>query len=380
MERIGQKREDKNSLFISIYLTSTCISSIISAFIAVPLISVLLVCLVMVLVFYYNKHIKISKYHVFYFIFFTILITLSFLLNGTSESLDYFTHFLVFGFSSLLISNIKISGYKTTVYILLVYALFCIIYFLRIQHITTDETNNQMGLAYTLVPGVLVGYSVFRNRCCYNRKIKLLSLLTILSSIWIILFKTVTRGAILAVIIGVFFIYYVGTNPNNRKRVIFCFMIIIPLIVYFVVIALSSIETSSIGAINKLMIMAEAGDASNGRFDLWKSAITIISENPLFGHGVGYFEKNNASAYPHQFFLQILSEFGFIGSIIILIPLFYKFRCLLKVRVTQSAILFSIYFVYSLVMLTFSNSYWLFPTFWFLFFNRSLLDCNINKK
>ena len=124
----------------------------------------------------------------------------------------------------------------------------------------------------------------------------------------------------------------------------------------------------------------EGGDASNGRFDLWKNAVDLFLESPLLGHGVGFFEKVNDSYYPHQFFLQVLCEFGIIGSIIFLMPLFYKVRNIFRNEMSQGIILYSAYFIYSFTQLMFSSSYWITPIFWFLYFNNSLLHSKFEKQ
>ena len=371
MENLNPKR-NLNSLYLSIYLTSTCLSSIISSFISIPYISVLIICLLSIHVILNNKNLHILKYDFLYFVILAMFISLSFFLNG-GKAFDYLLHYYVFGLSALLISNIEVDGNKVVMYIVLIYTLYCIVYFFKIQHVFIDDKSNQMGLAYSCVPGVLVGYIAYKHRNAFNRTIVFLSLFVILCSAWIILFKTITRGAILAVIIGIPLLYYIGTDKKNKKKVICSSIIIIPIAVYFVVEAFSLINSSSIGAVNKLSRLMEGGDVSNGRYDLWKSAIDIISDKPLFGHGSGYFEKLNDSSYPHQLILQILCEFGCIGAIVILVPLYSKLRLIFNNKLSLGKLLFAAYFIYAFILLMFSNSFWLFPIFWFLYFNNFLL-------
>ena len=358
------------------YLTSTCISSIISSFIPIPFISVILICMLNILIVLNNRYLQLFRSDVSRFVFLGLFVLFSFFFNG-GKSFDYLLHFFVFGISALLISNIVIDGYRVIKYVIFIYTLYCIVYFLKIQHVFVGDDANQMGLAYSCVPGVLVGHIALSHKNEFNRKIIFLSLFVILCSTWIILFKTITRGAILSAILGILFIYYIGTNKNKRKRVVLSFLITIPIALYFIIEAFSSINNSSIGAVNKLLIMMEGGDVSNGRYELWESAFKIILKNPLLGYGAGFFEKNNDSSYPHQFFLQILCEFGFIGSLIILIPLYLKFKRILNNNAFWGNLLFAVYFVYAFILLMFSSSYWLFPIFWFLFFNNSLFQYKI---
>lgn len=375
MDLIKVKGLDINCFLVALYLTSTCVSSIISSFIAIPFISVILVLLVVVGVILNNPHLTLLKMPLIYFFIFLLVLLTSSLINGTENVINYFFHFVVFGISSLLISNIQVDTRKTLYYLLLIYFLYILVYLLKIQYFFVDDyADNQMGLAYSFVPGVLIGFLIILSRNYFNRKTRLLALFVLICSLGVILFKTVTRGAILSVLVGFYLLILLKSKTELRKIIILCSLLFIPIFVYIVPSIIDSLGHTSVGALNKLLIMLEdGGDVSNGRNQLYNSAIQLFYNNPIIGNGVGLFEDIN-NTYVHQIFLEMLCEVGILGSCVFLYPLVHKVVNVFKARVSLDKSFFLIYFTYSIVLLLFSNAFWLLPSFWFIFFNTKLVS------
>lgn len=65
------------------------------------------------------------------------------------------------------------------------------------------------------------------------------------------------------------------------------------------------------------LLMNEGGKSALNRFDFWRHALTYWAERPIVGHGVGAFPMlyfgQDLHRYPHNFILEMLSEFGLIG-------------------------------------------------------------------
>ncbi|MBA7674272.1 hypothetical protein ES703_82480 [subsurface metagenome] len=60
----------------------------------------------------------------------------------------------------------------------------------------------------------------------------------------------------------------------------------------------------------------------------WNAAILRIQEKPLFGHGLGGYyidgySYSGSGTYPHNMFLELLSETGIIGTALILLPVLF---------------------------------------------------------
>ena len=54
------------------------------------------------------------------------------------------------------------------------------------------------------------------------------------------------------------------------------------------------------------------------RYDVWDEAIAMYNQNLEFGWGVGWFEKFSDQPYPHNIVLEVMVEYGLIGTIVFL--------------------------------------------------------------
>lgn len=66
------------------------------------------------------------------------------------------------------------------------------------------------------------------------------------------------------------------------------------------------------------------GNLAGGRFEMWEASIDYWLESPLIGHGMGsvvnvYSEGWNKKSQLHNYFVQFLQNFGFLGILIILL-------------------------------------------------------------
>jgi O-antigen ligase len=122
---------------------------------------------------------------------------------------------------------------------------------------------------------------------------------------------------------------------KQSKRIIY---ILLGFILLFVFIRF--INSLNIDFINTVLDRKGDINSITGRGDNLIRAITIIKQNPYFGVGLGGYSPNNMSIYPHNVFLEILSEcglFGFTALIIVLIT-FYKSNHISFKNVTNSVI------------------------------------------
>lgn len=181
---------------------------------------------------------------------------------------------------------------------------------------------------------------------------------------------TVTRGAILSLLIGLFVLFYFKANKVQRLVISIVSILIIILIFlfldYFLKIFFDFSENSGIGALTKLAAFADDGDVSNGRNRLYAAAITLFKQHPLLGYGIGYYEQIY-KAYVHNIGLQLLCEGGIIGTILFLLPIF-RIRFLKNYRDINLGVLHIVLLSYTLILLMFSSTHWLTPTFWLMYF------------
>ena len=119
---------------------------------------------------------------------------------------------------------------------------------------------------------------------------------------------TLSRGAwISLLIVYLFLIIFI---KNKKRKLLF---------LLFLVSFIGIIFSFPLLKERFLFIVKDGGDAD--RFRVWKVALTMFSESPLFGKGLGLFMShfskyiNLSIQYAHNCYLQILAETGLLGFV-----------------------------------------------------------------
>ncbi|OGS21562.1 MAG: hypothetical protein A3J83_06960 [Elusimicrobia bacterium RIFOXYA2_FULL_40_6] len=104
------------------------------------------------------------------------------------------------------------------------------------------------------------------------------------------------------------------------------------------------------------------------RFLWWEACIRIIKDNPLFGTGLGTFQfiypkyKTSAlsSLFAHNFYLQLCSEIGIPGLLILITLIFISFKQISNkyIKISLLAILIQNIFEYNLFILANGTLFW----------------------
>ncbi len=302
------------------------------------------------------------------------LFIISIFFNGEYAS-RYLLFFLVFGIPAFLISGFDIDYdylYKALERFFLVYLLVYLLFERSIFLSSNDYWVAQMGKAYSFVPIILVSMAKLY---LYREKL-FISIANILLASYFIIFDCATRGAILSVALSIILFIYLLLDKRIRRVYLISILAIIVLIIVNLVSLLQSVQGmldlsgNSISAIDKsLMMLSQEDDMSNGRNELYSTAIDLFKKSPVFGWGIGGFEHfNMAPDYPHQLFLQILCEMGLIGLIAMMLLLKggVKKVFMRSERLTKDRAFLFILFMSVIPTLMFSSSYWLLPSFWLL--------------
>lgn len=113
--------------------------------------------------------------------------------------------------------------------------------------------------------------------------------------------KKIWRYVILAVVAGIAILIYISSEVSTSRNTIVRFM---------------------------EMFNGSSDDVSNGRFSLWKLAVEIFAQNPVFGIGwraypVRALPYEGVEMYTHNVYLQILSEQGLVGIVLYLAFILY---------------------------------------------------------
>jgi len=137
------------------------------------------------------------------------------------------------------------------------------------------------------------------------QKLPLLSVF-LLTSVNVIL--TLSRGAWISLLIVYLFLIIFIRNKKNK-------LLSALLLASFIGVIFSFPSLKE----RFLLIVKDGGDAD--RFKVWKVALTMFSESPLFGKGLGLFMShfskyiNLSIQYAHNCYLQILAETGLLGFV-----------------------------------------------------------------
>ena len=363
-----------NSFLLAILLCLPCVVSIVNAIVSMSNISVIISLLIMIISVIINKGVRIHKTNLLYYYLIISVFLISLALNGQS-CLNYLLHFLIFGSTALVLTSSTYEEKDVIDISILIYVVFIIFFLLYIkdQYVGSDDYySKQMGIAYSFLPGIvwalirLIYGKLFLNNTLLN---KLISLFVLIGAIYIILFLTMTRGALISMMFASLAILMVNVDKN--KRVIYYFVFGAFVITVMAVswnYLLQYTQDTSIAALKKLSSLAENNeDLTTGRADLYLNAVNIIRRYPILGRGVGYFEMSN-EIYSHQFFLQLLCEVGVIGTLIFARPIFAILKTSLFSSLSETQFIPLGLVVSTLLMLQYSNVHWYQPNFWVLFF------------
>jgi len=325
-----------------------------------------------------------------------IAFVFSFLATSGDNTLDYFTDFIATGIITLAI----VQATNDCEYILRFNMAFSILFCFQpstyvsaaLMNISYDRAS--MFASYILVPVILSGLYHF----LFYRKTKPLYIILYLASLFTFIrtFSILGRGPLLSILVGVVMAVLVknkekwGTSSTRLKFFIIVLVIGILLVVsniQAILIALNSIlqnQGIQIAAITKsINLLSSEGSVGllNNRNDRWSWALSMFSESPLFGNGIGSY-ADMYGTWPHNIVLQLLVEVGVIGAFPLLFAMFHIiYNIIFKDMEYDDLIIVAFLCGISIPRLMLSSYLWHHPEFWlFMYFglisiNRS--RCNV---
>lgn len=374
-----------NSLLAASVIAETNICAISSAFVTIPMVSVLLMGFVLLSGLFLNKNsLQITNTSIVAFVLFVLLLLFSILLNSLEVPGERLLYLLAFGLTAMVVVSTKHNNKLVLKYLLFFYAIHLIVYFLFQRNSFLDSDDfwaAQMGIAYGFVPATIICVImlVYRKELVAEgvlgrrRVIQFVFFIIVfVASGYVFMIDCATRGAIVVAFVGLFFILF--RKLSHKQKLVFSVAsaaFIVFLFINWNTILSSSLERFSEGNVKslvKLSQMTESGDASNGREDHYKEAYQMIGDNPILGYGVGYFENKTKASYVHQLFLELMLECGIFGTLLFLVPIIKMIR---RTNKNEDDIEYSFkIFLLSCCFLPmmFSASFWLYPPFWFGYF------------
>ncbi len=140
-------------------------------------------------------------------------------------------------------------------------------------------------------------------------------ILCVIGALWVaFLIYSVGRGETLAAMGGMLVILCLGLSITNIRRAI-----PVMLLILLAGVAMALYYMSIFDVASKTERLANMGDSA--RIILWKQALNLWWEHPFIGVGPMHFAAypNPIAAHPHNGFLQILSEWGGIAFVLMLV-------------------------------------------------------------
>ena len=177
---------------------------------------------------------------------------------------------------------------------------------------------------------IVVGIPVLLGRF-WNRKRKIYF---VLCAFWFVVLLFVgRRSELLAAVFAFLFVSFCKVTKKKKTIFIICFVFVLLLcgILAFLIDAEIVQYAGNSRIINSFFSLVKGADISNGRSQLYKKAIDLFLQNPLFGIGWGNFRLYSTSILTnvtnvHNMYLQSLCEVGIVGTIV----LFTAVSCIIR--------------------------------------------------
>ena len=189
-----------------------------------------------------------------------------------------------------------------------------------------------------------------------NEKIKNYCILLLSCTFILAIILTGERSITIKILIAFFAFYLFINNFNFKEKVISLILIVSIFLTLF--LNSSFLKMRYFDQFIKLFNSKDAIEKSlnsrvNGRviyFQLYRSGIEVFKKNPVFGVGNKNYrvetctEKRHDDIYlcashPHQIYIELLSEHGLVGALIILSIIFYLlFQILKEIQITRNKI------------------------------------------
>lgn len=185
-------------------------------------------------------------------------------------------------------------------------------------YVNNRSMLGNMEISYSILPFIIFSFYTFLE----NKSIKYLIYALITTSIVVIVGS---RGTILC--IGIFFILYLALNMKKHFVIIVSLIVllILGIINYDLILERTISILNSYGIGSRTLVKLQNGEITNdtGRGRIHDVAWKYLDKAPLTGLGLGveriYINKeiNNmtkdmTSSYPHNLFIEILAQFGYV--------------------------------------------------------------------
>ncbi|MCK5146214.1 O-antigen ligase family protein [bacterium] len=339
----------------------------------VHVVFVLLLVYIFVINLLINKKLSIEKAGLLFLLFLAIF-SFDSLIRSNSYTFSYLYQFVYAGLLPVIfLSKVK-DVYKLLYYFAWFSALALIVFGLDPLNnfvIFTDYMDFGFNLALPAFLGLFIGYHFLR--------IKWMLFLVLIAFLEAVIFSN--RSVILTVVSFLLLYFIINYGLKNKNAWYF----ILPL---GSVVAIFSLNFSAV--INYFyFLFSDRGYQSNNfirlknyiatydglayvgpRLNIWRYANSMISDNPILGHGIGAFE-NSYGIYAHNIYFEIMVTFGSVGLLVFVVMIFKSFKKMIDSNKTVKILgllFFSLWFPKLFFSVNFfaDIGFWCFISFYFL--------------
>lgn len=392
-----QKLANINSLSIAIVLTANFIAILFSSLgiIEGGMIPVLL--LIALLLSYATafltgyKDLRLNKQAILLILLVLTNFALTILFRGTdTHALNYFIEFLAFGLLAYLFTLLPYKADGIIRYTMLTGILIFLNPFGFLDNnLMMYSDAMKMGATYAILPCVLAAMIHF----FFMRNIKnFINILGYISNTYLLylILTEGSRGAVLSVLLFILFASYIKLTRNFKKEdgilipvlftVLLSLLLLVVIYIENILLWLYDIGIEWVVLIKSVGLLEERGliGILNGRDSIYENTFRLFMESPVWGQGIGVYADIYNGQYPHNLFLQLLAEGGFVFIIPFSIVLLLCFLYLIKPwsisnKNSEIKYLILLLFLLSIPRLMLSIYLWQLQAFWlmiFLFLSR----------
>ncbi len=166
--------------------------------------------------------------------------------------------------------------------------------------------------AYFSAPAL--GFAIFLTSASHASKVLRVAAGLAAVGLWTYLEYTGARGAVIALIVTTLFVaFFLPLVATGRLLIAACVTFGVAMgLAWFIPTA----DCPSFGMINRLSTTIESDSVTTGRVDIWRLCMEMIRQRPVLGHGeIKLFNYSDFKVtQPHNFVLQSLLAWGFVGA------------------------------------------------------------------
>jgi len=292
------------------------------------------------------------------------------------DSLGYSFRFLFLGCSFFVVSKILILNASQYQYIsyfksFLIYSLFlsiifgtfgCVLYLMKGfgqgAYRLTIPGVHAIPFSQLLGLGIFVSFIIFiTNGAFFNikSKLKLNINIAILPYLVLLLLASQTRGIMLSLAVAI--LVYLTLSRVKIKRKVLYFSGTVMVLALIVAIQYIDFEV-----LFQRLLSKKTAKSVDDRFIAYSDSLSLFIEHPL-GIGPNSFKHYSILDYPHNFFLEFISQYGIFG---LFISFYFIFMCLYMLLLTYKygktnlmyILLFTL-FIYFFIETIFSFTLWM---------------------